>query len=130
MSELIGTVLKGGSITIMARVVGHQNTPVPMSAIESATYSIYLLDSLNVDSRTPVDGHTNVTLDPADVIIYPLVTDDARWTKDGTGYNFLHVVDVSTDQAFTIAGRNYLVEYRLVPVEGQDILVRARLNVI
>ena len=130
MSELLGTVFRGGTITIMGRVIGDQATPVPLNAIEAVTYSVYLLDSFDVNSRTPVDGHTNVSLVPADVIYYPPVTDDARWSKDTIGYNFLHTIDVSTNDAFALAGRDYLVEYRLNQVEGQDILIRGRFSVI
>jgi hypothetical protein len=40
------------------------------------------------------------------------------------------VLDVSEHQAFAVAGRRYLVEHQLTPTDGQQILVRFRLNVI
>ena len=49
---------------------------------------------------------------------------------DAVGYNFRHVLDVSENQAFAIAGRRYLIEFQLTPVSGQVILVRFRVNVI
>jgi len=32
------------------------------------------------------------------------------------GHNFRHVLDISTHEAFAVAGRRYLVEYRFAPV--------------
>ena len=76
-----------------------------------------------------VTGHTNVSLTVADVIFNDLQT-DLLWTVDEIGYNLRHVMDVSANPAFTIAGRRFLVEYELTPGSGQVILVRFRVNVI
>ena len=77
----------------------------------------------------PQTGHTAVGLTVADVVFNTL-QNDALWTVDATGYNFRHVLDVTVNQAFTIAGRRFLVEFELTPGSGQVILVRFRLNVI
>ena len=74
-------------------------------------------------------NHANAALAVADVVFDTLQTDPI-WTVDATGYNFRHVLDVSAHQAFTVAGRRYLVEYQLTPAAGQMILVRFRINVI
>ncbi|MGD9127357.1 MAG: hypothetical protein PVH19_08260 [Planctomycetia bacterium] len=128
--DIYGTVFKQGTVTCMARVVGDDVTPITAVDISAASCSIWLLDTGDVDSRTAVTGHQNATLTPGDVIFATLQTEDDRWTIDSIGYNFLHTIDVSTDDAFTQAGRDYLVEYRLTPVSGQVILLRFRFHAI
>ena len=128
-ADIYGTALKNGSATLLARVVGGDGTAILPADVASAKYSVYLLDDQDPDSRTAVTGHTSVSLTVADVIFNSLQT-DALWTIDGTGYNFRHVMDVSTNPAFAIAGRRFLVEYELTPASGQVILVRFRVNVI
>jgi hypothetical protein len=63
-------------------------------------------------------------------VLFSALQTDPIWTVDTTGYNFRHVLDVSAHSAFTIAGRRYLVEYQLMPIVGQTIIVRFRINVI
>ena len=128
--DIYGTVFKQGTVTCMARVVGDDVTPIGDADISAASYSIWQLDVSNVDSRTAVAGHQNVTLTPGDVLFSSLQTGDDRWTIDSVGYNFLHTIDVSANDAFMYAGRDYLVEYRLTPVSGQVILLRFRFHVI
>jgi hypothetical protein len=128
-NDIHGTAFKNGSVTLLARIVGQSGANVQQSDINTITYTIYLLDDQNPDSRTAVADHTDVALTVANVIFNTLQT-DAIWTVDATGYNFRHVLDVSDHQAFTIAGRRYLIEYQLTPAAGQIILVRFRINVI
>lgn len=127
--DVHGAVFKNGTITNLARVVGADGTNITQSDIDSGVYSIYLLNDQDADSRTAVTNHSAVALTIADVIFDTLQT-DSIWTKDDTGYNFKHVIDVSSDVAFAIAGRRYLVEYTLTPNSGQVITVRFRLNSI
>ena len=127
--DIHGTAFKNGSVTLLARIVGAGGANVLQADINTVKYTVYLLDDQNPDSRTAVSEHANVTLAVADVIFNTLQT-DAIWTVDTTGYNFRHVLDVSAHQAFTVAGRRYLVEYQLTPAVGQIILVRFRINVI
>jgi len=128
-ADVHGTVFKNGTATLLARVVGGDGQHVTQIDIASVSYSVYLLDDQDADSRTEVSGHTNVALTVADVVFNDLQT-DALWTADETGYNFRHTLDVSTNPAFTIAGRRYMVEFELTPTSGQAILVRFRVNVI
>ena len=128
-NDTYGTVQKGGTATCLARVVGEDAVAINQTAISTATYSVFLLDDDDPDSRTAVDGHDGESLVISSIIFNSLQT-DARWTVDDTGYNFRHTIEVSADNAFTIAGRNYLVEYRLLPSAGQVIIVRFRLNCI
>ena len=128
--DIYGTVFKKGTVTCMARVVGDEVAPIETADISAISYSIWLLDFHDVDSRTTVNGHENQSLNPSDVLFGSLQNNDNRWTIDATGYNFRHTIDVSTYDAFTLAGRDYLVEYRLTPVAGQVILLRFRFHVI
>lgn len=127
--DIHGTAFKNGSVTLLARIVGADGVNVIGSDINTIKYSVYLLDDQNPDNRIAVADHTNVSLAVANVVFNSLQT-DAMWTVDTTGYNFRHVLDVSTHQAFTVAGRRYLIEYQLTPAVGQMILVRFRINVI
>lgn len=125
-----GTGFKNGSVTCMARVVGADAANITQSDISTGVYSVYLLDDQDSDSRTAVTGHAAVSLTVADVIFDTLQTEDDRWTEDSTGYNFRYTLDVSSNEAFAIAGRNYLIEFTLTPASGQKILVRFQVGVI
>jgi hypothetical protein len=128
-ADIHTTIFKNGTGTFLARVIGANGTPVTPEAIASATYSVYLLDDQEPDARQAVAGHSGVTLSVADVL-YASVQTDAIWTRDAIGYNFRHTLDVSTHAAFPNAGRRYLVEYQFLPVTGQSVLARFRVNVI
>jgi len=127
--DIHGAAFKNGSVTLMARIVGAAGVNILPADVTTVTYTVFLLDDQDPDSRTAIAGHTAVPLMAANVIFSTLQT-DALWTVDTTGYNFRHVLDVSAHPAFTIAGRRYLVEFQLHPVVGQIILVRFRINVI
>ena len=127
--DIHGTALKNGSATLLARIVGADAAPIVRADIDSIHYSVYLLDEDNADARTVVTGHDEVELAVAEVVFDALQT-DALWNVDAEGYDFRHVLDVSANPAFAIAGRRYLVEHRLTPVTGQVILARFRIHVI
>lgn len=129
MNDIHGTVFKNGSATLLARVVGADGSPINRAAIASAKYTVYLLDTTEKDSRTAVSGHTNVAVDKASLIFDTLQT-DAIWDVDYTGYNFKHVLAVTSNQAFSTAGESYLIVFTLTPVSGQPILVRFRVTSI
>ena len=128
-ADIHGTAFKNGSVTLLARLVGGDGANIVQADIAAAKYSVYLLDDQDADSRTAVTGHADVSLTVAE-LIFNTLQNDALWTVDETGYNFRHVPDVSGNQAFTIAGRRFLVEFELTPGNGQVILVRFRINVI
>jgi hypothetical protein len=123
------TVQKYGTATFMARIVGADGTPVQQTDITAVSYGLFLLDDQDADARTPVAEHDDVDLTEGEVLFDVLQT-DFIWTVDAVGYNFRHTLDVSENPAFEIAGRRYLLEYRLTPAVGQMILVRFRVNVI
>lgn len=128
-ADVYGTVFKNGSAILMARVVDEDGSAITQSDIDSATYTIYLVDDSDPDSQTAVTGHTDESLTVADVI-YDSLQDDELWDVDATGYNFRHVIDVSENEAFAVAGRAYRVVAELTPSSGQKILVRFKLHVI
>ncbi|MBN1393740.1 MAG: hypothetical protein JW959_01730 [Pirellulales bacterium] len=123
-----GEAFKNGTVTLLARVVGGDADPITIADVDSIEYSIYLLDDQNPDDRTAVDGHADASLTVADVLFNSLQT-DSLWTVDATGYNFRHTPEVAAYPAFAVAGRRYLVEYRIAPTLGQVIIVRFRINV-
>ena len=127
--DMYGTAFKNGSVTLLARIVGGEGANIVRADVVAAKYTVYLLDDQNPDDRTAVAGHTDAALAVTEVIFNTLQT-DAIWTVDAIGYNFRHVVDVSAQPAFAVAGRRYLVEYQLTPAVGQMIWVRFRINVI
>ena len=129
-ADIHGTVFKNGSATLLARVVGADAAAVAQADIASAKYTVYLLDADDPDAGAAVTGHTAVAVAVADLIFDALQTDDL-WDVDATGYNFRHILDVSTAQAFAAAGVSYLVVFSLTPADGsQVILVRFRLRAI
>jgi len=128
-TDTYGTVFKGGTATCLARVVGQDAAAITRTDVSSIQYSVYLLETDDPDARAAVEGHDAVALDKISVVFDSLQT-DARWTRDSTGYNFRHTIDVASEAAFALAGRDYLVEYRLAPVDGQVVLVRFRLHCI
>ena len=128
-SDIYGVVFKNGSATLLARVVGGDDTPVQQADIDSAEYSVYLLDEDDPDAATVVTGHDGVSIDVSSLIFDTLQTDSV-WDVDETGYNLKHVLDVSAEEAFTEAGRSYRIVLELTPTSGQVILVRFRVHAI
>ena len=127
--DIHGTAMKNGSAALLARVVGNDGQAIARAAIDAVHYSVFLLDDFDPDARSAVAGHDDAALDVEDVV-FDTLQNDARWTVDGIGYNFRHALDVREHPALPVAGRRYLVEFRLTPIAGQPILVRFRLNVI
>ncbi len=124
--EIPGVVFANASATLLARMVGHDGQPLVPAAVSAIRYSVYILGPGDPYLRTPVAGHQEVTLAPAQVLFASL-QQDLLWDVDEEGYNFRHAVDVSQQPAFPTPGRHYLVEYRLTPVTGQEIVARFRL---
>lgn len=130
--DTAGVVYKNGSVTMMRRVTGNDAANIVQADISSGVYTAYLLADNAPDTQTAVTNHTAIAIVVADTIFDTLQTTalDAAWTEDTTGYNFRHILDVSANQAFTIAGRTYRVIFTLTPASGQVIEVRFRLAVI
>jgi hypothetical protein len=127
--DIHGTVFKNGSATLLARVVGAAGTPIARADVASIRYTVYLLDHHDPDRQMPLAGHIGVPLAVAEAV-YDIVQIDALWTRDTVGYNFKHVLDVSSHQAFPTAGRGYRIVYEIAPTNGQVILLRFRVHAI
>jgi hypothetical protein len=127
--DIQGEVFKNGSAILLARVVGAGGAAVTRDEVAAIRYTACLLDDQDPDQQTPLDGHVAVSLSVADTI-YDALQTDAIWTRDAIGYNFKHVLDVSSHQAFPTAGRSYRIVYELTPTSGQVILVRFRVHAI
>lgn len=128
--DVHGVVFKNGSATLLARVVGADGAAITQATIDTIKYTIYLLDENDPDAGMAVTGHTDVSVEVAPTIFDALQLDALWGDLDASGYNFKHVLDISSNQAFAIAGRNYRVVFTLTPVSGQPILVRFRVSAV
>lgn len=125
-----GRALENGSGLYLARIAHSDGTPISSNEIASASYSVFRLDASDPALRIPVEGHTDIPLTVADILLSEPATDE-NWTFDGIGYNFHHIPDDSVLSPFPMAGRNYLVCYTLHPVESRPkIQIRYRVHVI
>lgn len=127
--DVSGYVFKNGSCILLARVVGADADEIVQADLSAAEYTVYLIDPTDEDADAAVAGHTEVALTVASIIFNTLQTDDL-WDVDATGYNLKVTLDVSTYQAFAIAGREYRIVVTLTPTTGQPILVRFRVRAI
>ena len=128
-SDIQGVVFKSGSAILLARVVGADGHLLLRANLASARYTLYQLEDHDPDAAAPVSGHSNVSV-PVASLVYDSLQKDALWDVDDVGYNFKHVLDVSSHPAFPTAGRNYRVVFTLAPTGGQVILVRFRVHAI
>lgn len=135
MGNVVATpfsVFENSSGLLMARVDNWAAGYITQAIFGTAKYTIYLLDKDypdDPDTRTVVENHEDVALTVTDVVFDTLQTDDVWGARDATGYNFKHQIDVKTNQAFEIAGRQYLVVVTLVPTTGQEIVLNFRADV-
>src|SRR4051812_27180968 len=106
--DISGVAFKNSSVILLARVVGASGALLAPADISAASYTIYLLDAAEPDSETPVAGHAAQSLTPGTILFNSLQT-DGLWDADLVGYNFKHVLDVSSHQAFAAAGLAYRI---------------------
>jgi len=126
-------VVRGSTICCMARVVDTESSAyITQANVSTVTYTITLLDEDYPDdpnNDSAVSGHSAVALTKT-ACVYDTLQTGAPWTKDSTGFNFKHVIDVSTNPAFAIAGRSYRVQVTITPVSGQRIDIPFKAEVI
>jgi hypothetical protein len=120
--EAYGRAFHNASATLLARVVDYDGTYITQSDISSASYTITEVNSDGTDGD-PVTGHNNVSV-PVSNLIYDTLQTDNTWTIDDIGYNFRHVLDISTNPAFPAPNKRYRVTFTLTPYSGQKIVVR------
>jgi hypothetical protein len=127
------SVLKNGTSTFLARVVGASGTLIQQTDIATLAYTVYLMDENNVNGEVAVIGHDNISLTAqlASIVFNTPQTTDPRWNaaRLGGGYNFLYTIDVSTQSAFALRGRRYLVRFTFRPASGQAFHVEFLLSV-
>ena len=116
------TCSQGGTRGLYRRVLHWDGDDLEVADVNTITYSIYALSADDPTSRTIVDGHEAVSLTAADV--FSEVQSDA-WASD---YNLKHIPDISSNDAFSEAGTEYLVEYTIMPTSGQKIIERIRVT--
>jgi hypothetical protein len=106
------TVLQNGGAQILARMLGGAGTLITQATIDTITCAVVDL------------GDTSTILSTPDVVVADTVFDtiqgadstDARWTKDETGYNFLHELPAGS---FVIGNRSYAAHYKFTPASGE-----------
>ena len=128
-NDVRGKVFRHGSALLMARVVNASGQTLNQASVSALEYTVYELTTDNPSGLVAVTGHTGVVLTVSDVIYDSLQNNDA-WTVDTEGYNFRHELDVSTNEAFSEAGKVYQVRYELTPITGQKIVFRFQLRCI
>lgn len=121
-----GTVLDNGTCRLKGQIANDAGDLLTIAGTSVASYTIYEIDPNDEDNRTAIEGHEDVALTVADVIL----DSPGSWDIDDTGYNFLHEIDISTNPAFTLAGREYLVVVSVTPTDEQPRLGAFRQRVI
>ena len=124
--EARGTVAVGGTVACMARVTDIEtNTNLTKSDVSTITYTVSSINEAT-QVRTADANHTDVSCTVADTI-YDALQTGAGWDEDLTGFNFRHVIDISTNGAFGTVNTTYIAEFTITPVSGQVILVPFRI---
>ncbi len=122
LTNVKDSVFIKSSCTCMARVKDGDDANITQAGTSTITYSVFSLGASGV--RSVVTGHDGGSVSVATSVFNTLQTDDSRWDRDTTGYNFLHTIDISSNEAFTTTGK-YLVEYLITPVSpGQRSVLR------
>lgn len=124
--DIHGNVFTGGSVTLMARVLGNDAKPLDVSTVDKVAYSIFLLDVHDPRKQFPVRGYRRMPVDCGE-ILFPQMQIDARWTADSIGYNFRHTLSGDNGRVFSAMHRNHLVVYTISQHEDAAIMVRFRL---
>lgn len=101
---------RGETPLLFARVQDSADASlVPPAEVNDIVYSCFRKTTTWVsETRTPVAGHENVPI-PVEAILPEAVTDDTRWTIDGSGYNFLYEPDSRINPIFPTVGKYEIV---------------------
>jgi hypothetical protein len=106
----------------MERLVGkfyYNGSYITQAAIDSISYSAFLLDPSDVDSRTAIGGHQAVDVSVEDTVFDTLQTD-----QQATSFNFAHRPSITAYPLLSIAGQEYLLEYTFTPASGEPFIRR------
>jgi hypothetical protein len=105
------------TLRLDARVRKWNGEDLTPADVESISYTIYLLNASDHDSRVPVSGHNAVSLNPTEVVFDPVRSDG--WAAN---YNFSFIPSIAEDPAFETSGALYEVDVTIMPVEGERLL--------
>jgi hypothetical protein len=111
----VNTIKAGKTTALMSRLVDSEESLILPADVTAAEYTIYAVSDRDSSDRTAVDGHTGVSLTPADVLFDDL-QEDAAWTEDDQGYNFRFIPADGTADPFATADTSYLVVVTLTHV--------------
>ena len=103
------------SVTILARITGAAVAAVQIVDVSTITCKVFDLSS----TAPTTEIGTSPTVTVATAISDTLQTGSTtRWTKDGTGYNFLHTIAATY---FADPDHRYRVEYIMTPASGNAL---------
>lgn len=97
-------------VIVMARINGNLGTAITQASLSEIAYSTY-----DTNAEAAVSGASG-TLTISSVVSDTLITNDVRWTKDTTGYNFIDTIPAT---ALPDGGVTYAREYKFTPATGQ-----------
>lgn len=109
VAPIYATAQRSGTLGLYARVRNWNGDDLLPAAVASIAYSITHHDDA-------VDGHTDESLTPADVLLSAVQSD--AWASN---YNFRFIPDITTDDAFADEGE-YIVSVRFTLTTGQPIV--------
>jgi hypothetical protein len=126
-----GHAFENGSSVFLAQVKEKSSGELlHPNRIEAINYSVYRLDHSDPAIKTVIPGHHEVSLAVENVFFETPILDGV-WSGDSIGYNFKHEPVVSMAPLFPVAGRHYLVEYRIsLTNHPNDVIVRYRIQAI
>lgn len=109
-----------GTGTCFARLISDSGASLTQAYFASGVYSVYSNPTRN-SLGTPVTGHDEASLTISDVVFDDLQT-GSEWPIDSEGYNFRHTIPIDTNPAFSTRTSEYVLQYKLTPVDGQLIV--------
>lgn len=109
MSAIIVTeaVFEDSGCYLMARIRGNDAANIVQSDITSI--------NLCVNRKGEPSPDTTGSAVTVSSVVFNTLQTDARWTVDGTGYNFRYAVSAAE---LPLGGRTYLFEFKFTPASG------------
>jgi len=114
-------VNEGSGSSYLARVAIWDGSNAQQADITSINYATY-----DLDGTTPETAVGSGALTVSAVIFDTLQTGDV-WTKDSTGYNFLHAIPAAS---LPNGGHRHRVVYLFTPASGETFTLVGELDVL
>jgi len=122
ITEITATILENSPFFVMMRVLGISGLAINQASVSGIAAKVY-----EISGPTPTVATQNVSLTVGAVVFDELQT-DARWTRDGIGYNFGHAVPAAW---VPLGGARFDLEYKITPVTGDPyFLPRVRVRTV